>query len=193
MIRRFLVPAVFVDKDDTVVRDVPYSASPNDISWTDGAIDGLVRLQAAHYALVMVTNQSGIAQGLLTETDVRSYLSTLAKRLSDQGVSLAAALYCPHHPEGDVAAYRLDCDCRKPGPGLLRCAAALLKLDLRRSWMVGDLLDDVEAGSRAGCRTVLVAVHDDQVPPTGGPRRPDAVAGSFRSAAEHILSTRAGA
>lgn len=180
-------PLVFLDKDDTLIRDVPYSARTEDIEWVSDAFDALSRLQEAGFRLALVTNQSGVARGDFSERQVRAYLDELSRRLSVEGVRLEGTLYCPHHPHARVERFRQDCSCRKPRPGMLRTAQARLGADLRRSWMVGDLLDDVEAGSRAGCRTVLLEAHADQVPAACGHRSPDAVADSLTAAVDHIL------
>lgn len=180
--------AVFVDKDDTLVRDVAYSAREDALEWMPGALEGLRVLDAAGFEIVLVTNQSGIAHGLFSEQDLHSYLRCLSVRLAQEGLRLAGVEYCPHHPEAAVEAYRRPCVCRKPGPGMLVRAAAYHRFDLRRCWMVGDLVDDVEAGSRAGCGTALLAVHEDQVPHDAGVRCPDVVAGSLLEAAGKIVS-----
>lgn len=179
-------PAVFVDKDDTLVEDVPYSVAVDAIRFAPGACEALGLLAEAGFGLVLVTNQSGVARGLFGEEEVRGYLRTLARMLAREGVLLADARYCPHHPDAAVARYRAECACRKPQPGMILDSARDLGIDLTRSWMVGDLLDDVEAGARAGCATALVDVHADQRPPDDGLRRPDIIVASLTQAAEHI-------
>lgn len=181
-------PAVFVDKDDTIIRDVPYNTCPALIEWLPGALPGLRRLAHAGFELVVVTNQSGVSHGISSEDQLTRYLAALADEAAGAGVRLAALEYCPHHPEAKLRSYRRFCACRKPNPGMLVRAARRLGLDPARSWMVGDLLDDIEAGTRAGCRTALVAVHADQVPPPDGVRHPDVVAPSFEEAAARILA-----
>lgn len=180
--------AIFIDNDDVLVRDVPSSGSPAHISWVPGALEALGRLQDAGFRLVLATNQPGVARGRFTEDQLRNHLQRMARELTAEGIHLSAALYCPHHPEAMLPEYRTVCDCRKPKPGLLRHAASVLGLDMGASWMIGDLLDDVEAGWRAGCRTVLLDTRADQVPHEWGPRCPDAVLPSLPSAAEHIIA-----
>lgn len=180
--------AVFLDKDDTIVWDSPGSAQPGLMNWVPDAFRSLARLQGAGYDLVVVTNQSSIAHGEYTEDDLRRYLDHMRLVLALRGIRLAEAVYCPHHPEAVLPEYRAACLCRKPRPGLLMRSAERLDLDLERSWMIGDLLSDVEAGRRAGCRTALITMHDDQVPPAYGPSRPDVVAPSLSAATDRILS-----
>ncbi len=146
-------PALFIDKDGTLVENVPYNVDPAHLRLMPGAGAVLARLAAAGFALVLITNQSGLARGLFTYADFARLEQALRQLLlSSSGVSLDGVLLCPHLPalDGHPA-----CSCRKPAPGLLVRAAWLLKLDLARSWMIGDTLDDVEAGHRAGCRSLL--------------------------------------
>lgn len=180
-------PAVFLDKDGTLVRNVPYNVDPALVSLEEGAGPALVRLAEHGYALVLVSNQSGVARGLFDVAALDAVTERIQALLHPFGVQLAGAYYCPHHPEGNVEAYATACACRKPGDGLLRAAAADLGLSLRDSWMVGDILDDIEAGRRAGCRTVLLDVgHETEWTP--GPLRvPDRVAADLMGAAETIL------
>lgn len=179
---------VFLDKDDTVLCDVPYSVRVDGIEWAVGALESMRRLEDAGYSLALVTNQSGVARGDFTEHQVREYLREVIRQAAREGVRLSAALYCPHHPDGIIERFSRSCACRKPNPGMLAYAAGLLGADLEHSWMVGDLLDDVEAGRLAGCRTVLLSVHEDQVPAEDGPRSPDFVVPTLALAAEKILA-----
>jgi len=149
-------PVVFLDKDGTLVEDVPYNVDPARIRLAAGAADGLTRLAAAGWRLAVVSNQSGVARGYFPEAALKAVEARLRGLLGDIGVSLAGFFYCPHHPKGAVSEYAVTCDCRKPAPGLVLAAARELDTDPRACWMVGDILDDVEAGRRAGCRAVLI-------------------------------------
>lgn len=148
--------AVFLDKDGTLIPNVPYNVDVRRMRLLPGVAEGLARLHAAGYPLLVVSNQSGVARGYFTEDKLLHVEQRLREMLADAGVPLAGFRYCPHHPQGSVAAYRFACACRKPEPGMLVGLAAEHGLDLARCWMVGDNLSDVEAGRRAGCRTVRV-------------------------------------
>src|SRR5438874_4893062 len=143
--------AVFIDKDGTLIEDVPYNVDPALVELAPGAAEGLVLLAEAGYALVIVSNQSGVARGMFAEEALVAIEDRVRELLGEIGVPLAGFYYCPHHPQGQVARYAIACSCRKPEPGMLLQAARDLQLDLDRSWLVGDILDDVAAGRRAGC------------------------------------------
>ncbi|HYD63660.1 MAG TPA: HAD family hydrolase [Noviherbaspirillum sp.] len=148
--------AIFLDKDGTLVENVPYNVNPELIELTWHAGPGLQLLRQLGYALFVVTNQSGVARGLFTEAALGSVEHRLAERLAQYGVTLDGFYYCPHSPDGVVSRYTISCTCRKPMPGMLLRAATEHDIDLAASWMIGDILHDVEAGRRAGCRTVLI-------------------------------------
>ncbi len=149
-------PAVFLDKDGTLVTNVPYNATLELIELSPGADEGLVLLQERGYRLVVVSNQPGVALGYFRESALTAVEKRLRELLAANGVPLTGFSYCPHLPEGRIAPYARNCDCRKPAPGMIVRAAQLYGLDLARSWLVGDILDDIEAGRRAGCRTILI-------------------------------------
>lgn len=148
--------AIFLDKDGTLVDDVPYNVNPELIELTWHAGQALQILQELGFALIVVTNQSGVARGLFTEAALGPVRQRLSDLLAQYGVVLNGFHYCPHHPEGVIGRYAVPCTCRKPMPGMLLRAASELDIDLSRSWMIGDILHDVEAGRRAGCQTVLI-------------------------------------
>lgn len=151
-----LKPAVLLDKDGTLLEDVPYNVSPESMRFTPRAADAL-RLFAAHgIAPFVVSNQSGVAFGRFPHGALDTMEAHLHDMFASCGALLAGAYWCPHHPQGRIAPYAVDCSCRKPAPGLLLRAAREHGLDLAASWFVGDILDDVEAGTRAGCRTILI-------------------------------------
>jgi histidinol-phosphate phosphatase family protein len=139
--------AVLVDRDGTVIEDVGYPREPERVALLPGAAEALRAFAAAGLKVVVVSNQSGIGRGLITRAEAAAVHERFVELLADEGVELAGAYYCPHAPDD-------GCDCRKPAPGLLLRAADELGLDLGRSVMVGDKEADVEAGRRAGARTV---------------------------------------
>ncbi|MFF2816317.1 D-glycero-alpha-D-manno-heptose-1,7-bisphosphate 7-phosphatase [Kitasatospora cineracea] len=149
-------PAVLLDRDGTLTEPRHYPSSPAELVLQPGIGAPLRGLRELGVALVVVTNQSGLARGLFTPQDLDAMHRHLRSRLRALGVRLDGIYHCPHHPDGTVPELAVRCRCRKPGPGLLLRAAEDLHLDLARSWMVGDFASDVGAGRRAGCRTALV-------------------------------------
>lgn len=180
-----LRPAVFLDKDGTLIDDLPYNVDPARIRLTGGAREGVRALRRAGYALVVATNQSGVARGFFAPDALAGVRARIEGLL---GLPLDDFRFCPHLPGGRVPAYARACACRKPLPGLLTCAAADLGLDLARSWMVGDILHDVEAGTRAGCRTVLLLGGSETEWQLGPLRVPTLLAPDLAAAADAILA-----
>jgi D,D-heptose 1,7-bisphosphate phosphatase len=180
--------AVFLDKDGTLVDDIPYNVAPQRVSLCNGAGPALRLLARLGYRLFVVTNQDGIAFGRFGEDAMDAVASRLQHLLQHEHLTLAGFYYCPHHPEGSVAPYATACHCRKPKPGLLLKAAHDHGIDLRASWMVGDILHDVEAGNRAGCRTILLD-NGNETEWRLGPRRvPTRMAPDLYTAAVLIAS-----
>lgn len=140
----------FIDRDGVIIEDRGYAHRPQDLAPLPGAIAALRELKSAGFALIVVTNQSGIARGLYSEADYLRFSMHLQSRLRAEGVQLDAVEYCPHLPEAALARYRLDCECRKPRPGMLQRAALRLGVDLSTSVVVGDRRTDIEAGRAAG-------------------------------------------
>lgn len=180
--------AVFIDKDGTLIHDVPYNVDAARIRLREDAAAALHVLQESGYALILVSNQPGVARGLFAEEALNAVWRHLRAELGRHGVRLAGIYYCPHHPQGSHPYYAHACTCRKPQPGMLMRAAVEHGIDLGRSWMIGDILDDVEAGHRTGCRSVLLDVGSETEWRAGPLRRPDFAAPSLTAAAAHILS-----
>ncbi|HEY0856544.1 MAG TPA: HAD-IIIA family hydrolase [Albitalea sp.] len=151
--------AVFIDKDGTLLENVPDNVDPARLRFTAHALEALRLLAERGYPLIVVSNEPGLAYGRFTRAELTRLQLALTEMMQREGVPLADFYACTHAPgpAGPVPA----CLCRKPAPGLLRQAARTHRLDLQRSWMVGDLLDDVEAGRRAGCRTVMLDVGSE--------------------------------
>lgn len=173
--------AVFLDKDGTLVEDVPYNVDPARLRFTPHAGEGLRRLVAAGYLVIVITNQPGVALGLFDAVALERLAQALSDRLRVEGVELSGFYACPH-AEGPP-----DCGCRKPAAGLLLQAAQEHQVDLSASWMIGDILNDVEAGRRAGCRTVLLDVGHETVWDLSPLRRPLHRVADLRAAAQAIL------
>ena len=151
-----LRPAVFLDRDGVLIEDVHYLKKPEQVQLTPGAGGAVARLNAAGLPVVVVTNQSGVARGYFPAGRVAEVHQRLDQLLAEEGARVDRYYFCPHHPEGTVPAFRVECDCRKPRPGLVLRAACDLGIDLGASYLVGDKLSDLEAGAAAGCRTLLV-------------------------------------
>ncbi len=177
--------AIFLDKDGTLLENVPYNVDPEQVRLLPGAVEGLLQLQSAGYRLVVVSNQSGVARGMFPEQALVAVEQRLRNLLSAAGVNLDRCYFCPHHPTGAVLDYAIECDCRKPRPGLLIRAARELSLDLAQCWMIGDSPSDVEAGQRAGCRTLFIADPREPLPP--GMPQPNAMVANLIEAARHVL------
>jgi len=146
--------AVFLDRDHTVIDDPGYLSDPNAVKLLPGVERAIRSLAQAGYKIVVVTNQSGIARGILSIETLDAIHAELRRQLAADGAHVDAIYYCPYHPDGTVEEYAIESDLRKPQPGMLLKAAEDLDLDLAESWMVGDSARDVEAGHRAGCRTI---------------------------------------
>lgn len=146
-----LRPAAFLDRDGTIIHDTEYLADPAEIVMLDGAAEAIARLNAAGLPVVVVTNQSGIARGLLTEADYERVRARLDEILAESGARVEATYRCPHHPD-----YTGPCECRKPGVGMYLEAARDLHLDPARSYYVGDRWRDVAAAVHFGGRGYLV-------------------------------------
>ena len=173
-------PAVFLDRDGTLIVDKPYSADPESVEVLDGVVEGLAMLREAGYRLIVVTNQSGIARGYYDEEALARMHRRVDQLLGANGVSVDAYYFCPHHVEGVDPSLAKPCPCRKPAPGMILRAAREWSIDLRTSWLVGDSGTDREAAERAGCRSILL-----------GGRDPSGRAGSARdliSAARRIIA-----
>jgi heptosyltransferase-2 len=185
--------AAFLDRDGTIIEDLGYLGDPAGIRLIPGAIEALQALQRAGYRLILVTNQAGVARGLITETDVRRVNDRLAALLAEAGVRLHGIYYCPHHPEHGPPEYRRDCDCRKPKPGLIARAMRELNLDPARSVVIGDHASDAAlAQAFPGMRAILVRTGHGPEEwakiQAGAPALPDMVAEDLRAAVEWFLA-----
>ena len=179
--------AVFLDKDGTLIENVPYNVDRTRIRLRPGAVDALLLLVGLGYELIVVSNQPGVALGLFPYGALAAVEEHLNDLFLTHGFRLADCYWCPHHPGGSVADYALTCACRKPMPGLLHAAAAEHGIDLSRSWLIGDILDDVEAGRRAGCRTVLLDAGSETEWKMDEWRKPDVIAADLLEAAAAIM------
>lgn len=171
--------AVFIDKDGTLVENVPYNVDPVRIALAPGAGSCISKVSAAGYRVIVVSNQPGAALGRFPEKALRAVEEKLRELLP----SLDGFYYCPHAPQA-------GCACRKPAPGMLERAAREKGVQLAASWMIGDILDDVEAGRRAGCRTILLDNGNETEWRPGEQRLPHHVARDLAEAAAIIRASR---
>ncbi|HLO61139.1 MAG TPA: HAD family hydrolase [Bacteroidales bacterium] len=173
--------AVFLDKDGTLIRDIPYNTDPEKIILNDYASEGLTLLSARNYLYFIITNQPGIALGYFKEEALDGVKNKISGMFKKSSADLTGFLYCPHKENS-------HCLCRKPSPGLILQAAREFKLNLTESWMIGDILNDIEAGNRAGCHTVLIDNGNETEWKDGVFRTPEFIASSLQEAAEYILN-----
>ncbi|MGE5170165.1 MAG: D-glycero-alpha-D-manno-heptose-1,7-bisphosphate 7-phosphatase [Rudaea sp.] len=179
--------AIFLDKDGTLIHDVPYNVDPGRIALLPGVGGALRRLQDGGYRLFVVSNQPGVALGRFPRGALRYVEARMDELLAPFGVVISGYAWCTHLPAGVRSASAVACTCRKPRPGLLLDIAATHGVALDRSWMIGDILDDVEAGMRAGCRTILVDRGNETRWRAGRMRTPHAIVYQFADAASLVL------
>ncbi len=155
-------PAIFLDRDGTIIREVHYISRPEQVELIPGAARAIARLRAAGFACVVVSNQSGVGRGMLTGSDMWSVQHEVERQLAaaDPGAVLTASYFCTFAPpkDSDTAAdrrSRIDHPDRKPAPGMLLRAARKHGLDLARSWMIGDMESDIRAGQNAGVQATV--------------------------------------
>jgi histidinol-phosphate phosphatase family protein len=180
--------AVFLEKDGTLLDNVPYNVDPTRVTLARGAGGALRALKADGFLLVVVSNQPGVALGRFALQALTSVERRIQELLASSGATVDAFYYCPHLPQGANVRYAVRCLCRKPQPGLLRKAARDWQIDLTRSWLIGDVLDDIEAGNRTSCQTVLVHTGNETEWRLGLNRQPHFLAHSLREAARQILT-----
>jgi D-glycero-D-manno-heptose 1,7-bisphosphate phosphatase len=184
-------PAVFVDRDGTLIEKRAYLDRLDLLHVFPWTTDAIRLLNRAGFATVVITNQSGIGRGLIREPFLREVHEAIDARLVRGNARIDAYYFCPHHPQAVIPEYRQDCRCRKPGPGLIEQACREMNLDSRRSVMVGDRWLDVASGQAAGTRTVLVrtgdGLHEAEHPPAGA--RADAILNNLMEAVGWILRT----
>jgi len=178
--------AIFLDRDGTLIEDPGYINDPGQVKLMDGAAEALIELRAMGYKLVVVSNQSTVARGIITEKVLGEIHNRLEQLLAEKHASLDRIYYCPYHPDGVVPKYRKESDLRKPKPGMLQLASRELSLDLDKSWIIGNSSRDVEAGLLAGCRTILIGHASQNVPSEFSEVEPDFKAVNIKEAVNII-------
>jgi D,D-heptose 1,7-bisphosphate phosphatase len=148
--------AIFLDRDDTLIEDPGYINNPDQVKLLDGVDKALIEFRAMGYKLIVVSNQSAVARGMVSEQALDEIHNRLKQMLAEKGAPLDRIYYCPYHPDGVIEKYRKESDWRKPKPGMLLAAADELDIDLGQSWMVGNSSRDIQAGLQAGCKTILI-------------------------------------
>lgn len=184
-----LQKAVFIDKDGTLIPDIPYNVNPDLIKLHSGAAEGLRLLQQNGYLIIIISNQSGVGRGYFKEEALVLVQQKLEHLLKEQNIQLSGFYYCPHYVGSKLKQYDIACDCRKPAPGMLLKAAKEFSIDLSLSWMIGDILNDVEAGKKAGCKTVLIDNGGETEWQITKERTPDITTGNIYDAAQKILES----
>lgn len=149
-------PAVFLDRDGTMIHDVGYLRRVDEVRWFPATIDAIRLFNRAGYLVCVTTNQSGIGRGHYTEADLASIHADMDRVLTTAGARVDGWFHCPHHPEAEVPEYRTVCECRKPRPGMIRQAEARFPIDLSRSFVVGDKMLDIGLALEVGARGILV-------------------------------------
>ena len=148
---------MFLDRDGVLIEELEYLSNPDRVILIPRAASAVRRANDAGWRVVVVSNQSGVARGLFPESVLPMIHRVIVEQLArEAGAVIDGFYYCPHHPTEGQGIYRIDCDCRKPKPGMLLRAARELGIDTAKSWMIGDRLTDLQAGAAAGCRTILV-------------------------------------
>ena len=182
-------PAVFLDRDGTMIEERGYLDRLDLITLFPYTADAIGSLREAGYAIVVVTNQAGVARGYFDEAFVRRAHAHLDALLAPSGAAPDAYYFCPHHPEGIVEAYRQECRCRKPRPGMIEDAVRDLGLDLARSFVVGDKWLDVELANQAGTRGILVRTGYGETAADAPPPaiHAEIVVPTLREAADYIV------
>ena len=190
-----MLKCVFLDRDGVLTPDSGGLPKTGTLPLIPGIVQPLSLLDQNEFALVIITNQPQIARGVATESEVDDANQTLIRSIeSAGGPTILSAEFCPHHPNADLLEYRIECDCRKPKPGMLHTAAARHGISLPDSFLIGDRMTDVAAGASAGCKTILLnygkhidqmiesSVDQDEIPD------PDFACGTLAAAVDWILS-----
>jgi len=169
-------PAVFLDRDGTINEDTPFITRPEQLKLLPGAAEAVRMMRESGYRMVVVTNQPTIARGDCSVAELLRIHDHMEMELSREGAFLDGIYYCPHHPDkgfaGERAELKMECECRKPGDGMIRLAARELNLDLKSSWMIGDRTGDIQAAHNSGVRSILLRTgmggRDHRYPATPG-------------------------
>jgi len=184
--------AIFIDRDGTLNEEVGYLSDLADIKFIDRAVDAIKMINTSDYLAVIITNQSGVARGYITEEFVTDVHNEMVTMLQNDDAHLDGMFYCPHHPEAGEAPYKKVCDCRKPKTGMLNSAKADFDIDLTDSFVIGDKYSDIELAHNVGARGVLVLTgygrETKESIEKEGKRPPDHIADDLYDAIKWITS-----
>lgn len=149
--------AVFLDRDGVITQEPPhYTYRLDQLKLIPRSAEAIRLLNENRFLVIVVSNQSGVARGYYREEDAILFNQAMKEKLEKDGAYIDAIYYCFHHPEAKIKRYRVDCNCRKPKPGMFKRAKKELNIDLKHSFLIGDKLSDIEAGKSAGCKTIMV-------------------------------------
>ncbi len=151
-----MTKAVFLDRDGTINREVDNLRTVSELKILAGASRAIATLNKLGFLVIMITNQPVVGRGWITEKELDAIHAVLIKRLAEKGAVIDAIYYCPHHPKANLRKYRLQCRCRKPNAGMIKSAVKKYKIDLKKSFVIGDSTRDILAGKRAKMKTILV-------------------------------------
>lgn len=180
--------AVFLDRDGVITQEPPhYAHELSQLKLIPKSADAIRLLNENGFVVIVASNQAGIAHGYYREEDAILFHQAMKENLAKEGAYIDAIYYCPHHPEAKIERYRVDCNCRKPKPGMLTRAESELNIDLKQSFIVGDKLSDIEAGKRAGCKTIMVRTGYGVEELKSNEIDCDYVANDLHDAVQHIL------
>jgi len=180
--------AVFLDRDGVITQEPPhYAHELSQLELIPKSADAIRLLNENRFVVIVASNQAGIAHGYYREEDAILFHQAMKENLAKEGAYIDAIYYCPHHPEAKIERYRVDCNCRKPKPGMLTRAKRELNIDLKQSFIVGDKLSDIEAGERAGCKTIMVRTGHGVEELKSNEIDCDYIANDLHDAVQHIL------
>jgi D-glycero-D-manno-heptose 1,7-bisphosphate phosphatase len=179
-------PGAFLDRDGTINIDTGYVSHPDQLEFTPGAVEAIRKLNESGYRVAVITNQAGVARGFYTEADVEIFHAEISRQLASAGAHIDRFYYCPHHEDGTIERYAIQCDCRKPGDNLYRKAIEELDLDPARCIAVGDKPNDLIPAIALGARGILVVPPDNLDRPSPEEQRFHRAA-NLRSAVELLL------
>lgn len=179
--------AVFLDRDGTIIEDTGYISSPEQVKFLPGSIAAIKQLKDAGYKIIIISNQSGVARGLISEDMLQTIEKLIHRQILNGGAHVDSSYYCPHHPEHGSYPYRQACECRKPHTGLIKKAVKDHDIDLSRSIMVGDHATDIETARRAGIKSVFVMTGHGPEEKANLKSQPDHIAADITAAADWIL------